>query len=110
MAMAASPSTIAFAGSSAPMSALGPYSEVKACPGQVRFSPGSGSLRKVGQGSRQSSLMALAASNARGEPKGHAIIEQASGSAKIDPLMATSNAIALMSTNPWSNQPGIFVI
>lgn len=74
------------------------------------FFPWSGSLRKVGQGSRQSSLMALAASNARVEPKGHAIIEQASGSAKIDPLMATSKAIALMSTNPWSNQPGIFVI
>lgn len=46
------------------------------------------------------------------EAKGNAIIatKQALGSAKIDPLMATVSVIALMSTNPWSNQPGIFVI
>jgi phage terminase large subunit-like protein len=30
------------------------------------------------------------------------ITEQASGSAKIDPLMAAFNAIAPMATNPWS--------
>ena len=64
------------------------------------------SLRHSGQG-----LMAWAVANARVEPKGNAIIvtKQASGSAKIDPLMAAFNAVALMSTNPWSNQPDVFV-
>src|SRR5678815_4286075 len=64
-----------------------------------------GSLRHSGQG-----LMAWAVGNARVEPKGNAILvtKQASGSAKIDPLMAAFNAIALMSTNPWSHQ-AVFV-
>jgi phage terminase large subunit-like protein len=56
--------------------------------------------------------MAWAVGNARVEPKGNAILvaKQASGSGKIDPLMAAFNAIALMSTNPWSSRPSIFVI
>jgi phage terminase large subunit-like protein len=38
------------------------------------------------------------------------ITKQASGSAKIDPLMAAFNAVACMSANPASSQPSIFVI
>jgi len=66
-----------------------------------------GSLRHGG-----ARLMSWAVANARVEPKGNAIIitKQASGTAKIDPLMAAFNAIALMSTNPWSTRPSIFVI
>jgi phage terminase large subunit-like protein len=57
-------------------------------------------------------LMAWAASNARVEPKGNAIVvtKQASGAARIDPLIAAFNAIAWMSSNPASSQPSIFVI
>jgi CspA family cold shock protein len=36
--------------------------------------------------------------------------KQASGSAKIDPLMAAFNAIALMATKPWSVQQSIYSI
>jgi phage terminase large subunit-like protein len=44
----------------------------------------------------------VAVGNARVEPKGNAILvtKQASGSAKIVPLMAAFNAIALMAMNP----------
>ena len=57
-------------------------------------------------------LMAWAVSNARVEPRGNAIVitKQASGTAKIDPLMAALNAVAWMSANPASSQPSIFVI
>jgi len=57
-------------------------------------------------------LMAWAVANARVEPKGNAIVitKQASGTAKIDPLMAAFNAVAWMSANPASSQPSIFVI
>lgn len=47
-------------------------------------------------------LMAWSVGNAKVEPKGNAIAitKQAAGSAKIDPLMAMFNAVALLSTNP----------
>jgi phage terminase large subunit-like protein len=35
------------------------------------------------------------------------ITEQVSDSAKIDPLMAEFNAVALMAANPWSAQPSV---
>lgn len=47
-------------------------------------------------------IMAWAVGNAKVEPKGNAITitKQAAGTAKIDPLMAMLNCVALMSKNP----------
>lgn len=49
-----------------------------------------------------SRMMAYCVGNAKVEPKGNAILitKQASGTAKIDPLMAGFSAVALMSLNP----------
>jgi phage terminase large subunit-like protein len=64
--------------------------------------------RKLAEGSLKHAgapLMAWCVGNARVEPKGNAIsiTKQASGTAKIDPLMALFNAVYLMSLNPSVN-------
>lgn len=61
--------------------------------------------RKLAEGAMKhgaTGLMAWCVSNAKVEPRGNAIIitKQTAGQAKIDPLMATFNAAALMAMNP----------
>ena len=61
--------------------------------------------RKLAEGSLihgGSKMMAWCVGNAKVEPKGNAILitKQASGTAKIDPLMAMFSAVALMALNP----------
>lgn len=63
--------------------------------------------RKLAEGGMRHSgqrLMAWCVGNAKVEPRGNAIVitKQASGTAKIDPLLATFNAVTLMSLNPES--------
>ena len=52
-----------------------------------------------------SNMMNWCVGNARVEPRGNSILitKQASGFAKIDPLMAMFNAVSLMALNPASN-------
>jgi len=51
-------------------------------------------------------LMAFCVGNAKVEPKGNAMLitKQASGSAKIDPLMALFDAVSLMAMNPEASE------
>jgi phage terminase large subunit-like protein len=63
--------------------------------------------RKLAEGALKhdgSPLMAWCVSNARIEPRANSILitKQASGFAKIDPLMAVFNAVSLLSLNPES--------
>lgn len=55
-------------------------------------------------------LMAWCVGNAKVEPRGNAIVitKQASGSAKIDPLMATFNAVSLMGLNPTAKGASVY--
>jgi phage terminase large subunit-like protein len=66
-----------------------------------------GSLLHCGQ-----ELNAWAVGNAMVEPKGNAvtITKQAAGTAKIDPLMAALNSVALMSRNPDAMGPHAYEI
>ncbi len=53
-------------------------------------------------------MMAWCVGNAKIEPRGNAILvtKQASGTAKIDPLMALFNAVSLMGLNPKASESG----
>ncbi|WP_006575421.1 terminase TerL endonuclease subunit [Cupriavidus sp. HPC(L)] len=55
-------------------------------------------------------LMNWCVGNAKVEPKGNAILitKQASGTAKIDPLMALFNAVELLSLNPEAKKSSVY--
>ena len=65
--------------------------------------------RKLAEGGlihNGSKMMAWCVGNAKVEPRGNSILitKQASGNAKIDPLMALFNAVSLMALNPASEK------
>lgn len=69
--------------------------------------------RKLAEGSMShngSQMMAWCVGNAKVEPRGNSILitKQASGNAKIDPLMAGFDAVSLMSLNPASDGPSFW--
>lgn len=75
--------------------------------------------RKLAEGGVEhdgSAMMAWCVGNARVEPKGNSILitKQASGTAKIDPLMAAFSSVSLMGLNPEAstsiyNHRGVYV-